>query len=107
MAMMRAVMTAKKSKIVVAVAVLAALHLVILFAGFVAPADPTAQNRDFPYAPPSRLHFIDARGHLHLRPFIYQWTMRPDSFNEYEESREREYPVQVFVAGAGYKIAGL
>ena len=92
----------------IAVSVLLALvHLAILFAGFLAPADPAAQNRDFPFAPPSPLHFIDARGHLHLRPFIYLWTARPDSFNEYEESREREYPVQVFVAGAGYKIAGL
>ncbi len=96
-----------KHKIVAAVVLLVSVHLGILFAGFVAPADPAAQNRDFPFAPPCRLHFVDARGQLHLRPFIYQWTTRPDSFNEYEESREREYPLQFFVAGAGYKISGL
>jgi peptide/nickel transport system permease protein len=96
-----------RNRKMMAVVLLASVHLAIFFAGFVAPADPAAQNRDFPFAPPSRLHCIDARGHLHLRPFIYQWTMRPESFNEYEESREREYPVQFFVAGAGYKIAGL
>jgi peptide/nickel transport system permease protein len=105
--MMRAAMTTKKSKIVVAVAMLAALHLVILFAGFVAPADPTIQNRDFPYTPPSRLHFVDAGGHLHFRPFVYQWTSRPDGINEYEESRDQEYPLQFFVPGAAYRIAGL
>jgi peptide/nickel transport system permease protein len=96
-----------KHKIVAAVVVLVSVHLAILFAGFVTPADPAAQNRDFPFAPPSSLHFVDARGHLHLRPFIYQWTQRPDSFNEYEESREHEYPVQFFVSGVGYRIAGL
>ena len=94
-------------KMIAASILLALVHLAILFAGFVAPADPAAQNRDFPFAPPSRLHFIDAGGHLHLRPFIYQWTTRPDSFNEYEESLVREYPVQFFVAGTGYRIAGL
>jgi peptide/nickel transport system permease protein len=94
-------------KIVAAVVLLVSVHLAILFAGFVAPADPAAQNRQFPFAPPSRLHVVDVRGHLHLRPFIYQWTTRPGSFNEYEESRAREYPVQFFVSGVGYRIAGL
>ncbi len=96
-----------KHKIMAAVVLLVSVHLAILFAGFVAPADPAAQNRDFPFAPPSRVHFVDSRGHLHLRPFIYQWTTRPGSFNEYEEAREREYPVQFLVSGAGYRIAGL
>lgn len=98
---------AGKRKITAALIVLLSLHLAILFAGFVAPYDPAAQSRDFPYTPPSRLHFVDARGYLHLRPFIYPWVARPDSFYEYEESREREYPVHLFGRGTQYKVAGL
>src|SRR5882724_23741 len=63
-----------RHKILAAVVLLVTLHLAILFAGFVAPADPVVQNRDFPFAPPTRLHSVDSRGHLHLRPFVYQWT---------------------------------
>ncbi len=96
-----------KHKIVAAVVLLVSVHLTILFAEFIAPSNPAAQNRDFPFAPPSRLHFVDAHGRLHLRPFIYQWTTRPESFNEYVEAREREYPIQFFVPGTAYRIAGL
>jgi peptide/nickel transport system permease protein len=93
-------------KIAAAVIFLLALHLAILLAGFVAPYQPATQNRDFPYVPPTRLHFVDARGHLHLRPFIYQSVARPDSLYEYSEARDREYPVHFFVPGSEYKVAG-
>ncbi len=95
------------AKIWTAVIVLVLLHAVVLFAGFVAPADPTGQNRDFPFVPPSRLHFVDARGHFHLRPFIYAWISKPQGLYEYEESRDREYPLQFFVKGPEYRIAGV
>jgi peptide/nickel transport system permease protein len=98
---------ASKRKIIAALIFLLSLHLAILFAGFIAPYSPATQNRDFPFAPPTRVHFVDARGHLHPRPFIYQWVARPDGLYEYEESREREYPVHLFVQGPEYKIVGL
>jgi peptide/nickel transport system permease protein len=93
-------------KIAAAVIFLLALHLAILLAGFVAPYQPAAQNRDFPYVPPTRLHFVDVHGHLHLRPFIYESVARPDSLYEYTETRDREYPVHFFVPGSEYKVAG-
>jgi peptide/nickel transport system permease protein len=94
-------------KIAVAMVFLIALHLAILFAGLVAPYDPAAQNRDFPYAPPTHLHFVDTRGHLHLRPFVYETIASPDGLYQYEELREREYPLHFLVHGDGYKLAGL
>ncbi|HEV7217653.1 MAG TPA: hypothetical protein VGN39_02180, partial [Terriglobales bacterium] len=100
-------MIRKNPKITVALLFLAVLHLAILFAGFVAPQDPSTQNREFSFVPPSHLRFVDAHGHLHLRPFIYQWGARPDGLHGYAESREREYPVRFFVRGPQYKIAGL
>jgi len=95
-----------KQKLVAAAAILVLLHLIIFFAGFVAPYNPASQNRDFPFAPPTRIHFVDTHGHLHFRPFVYQYTNRPDSFSEYVEVHEREYPIQFLAQGAGYKIAG-
>ncbi|HXM62566.1 MAG TPA: ABC transporter permease [Terriglobales bacterium] len=94
-------------RIIAAIVLLLGLHLAILFAGFFAPCDPATQNRDFPYAPPTRLYFMDAGGHLHVRPFIYPWVARPDSFYDYQESREHEYPLHFFVRGPQYKVAGL
>ena len=96
-----------KAKIWTAAIVLVLLHALVVFAGFVAPADPTSQNRDFPFVPPSRLHFVDARGHFHLRPFVYPWISKPQSLYEYEESRDREYPVHFFVKGPEYRIGGV
>lgn len=83
------------------------LHLGILFAAFVSPYDPAAQNRDLPFAPPARIHFVDARGHFHWRPFVYLWVARPDSFNEYDESHDREYPLRFFVRGEEYALGGV
>lgn len=95
-----------KKKLIAAAIFLLALHLAILLAGFVAPYQPAEQNRDFPYVPPTRLHFVDARGHLHLRPFIYHSVARPDSLYEYTEARDQEYPVHFFVSASEYKVAG-
>ncbi|MGH9549026.1 MAG: hypothetical protein ACRD3W_06615, partial [Terriglobales bacterium] len=95
------------AKIWTAAIVLALLHVVVLFAGFVAPADPTSQNRELPFVPPSRPHFVDARGHFHLRPFVYAWISKPQSLYEYEESRDREYSLHFFVKGPEYGIVGV
>ncbi|MGA9812540.1 MAG: ABC transporter permease [Terriglobales bacterium] len=96
-----------KAKIWMAAIVLVLLHALVVFAGFVAPADPTSQNRDFPFVPPSRLHFVDSRGHFHLRPFVYAWISKPQNLYEYEESRDREYPVHFFVKGPEYRVGGV
>jgi peptide/nickel transport system permease protein len=98
---------ASKRKIAAALIFLLSLHLAILLAGFVAPYNPAAQNRDFPFAPPTRVHFVDNSGHLHTRPFIYQCVSRPDGIYEYEESREHRYPVHFFAMGPEYKIISL
>jgi peptide/nickel transport system permease protein len=96
-------------KIIGAAAFLVTLHLAILLAAFLSPYKPAEQNRDFPYARPTRLHFVDARGQLHLRPFVYlhQSEASPDSLYAYTEKREREYPLHFFASGFEYKVAGM
>jgi len=101
-----------RTRIAILVALLAGSHLVLLFAGFFAPYDSTTQNRELPYAPPTRLHFKDSSG-FHLRPFVYVWTNaldgdQPDSYQEsYKEDRSHEYPVRLFVSGPSYKLLGI
>ena len=79
------------------------LHLLILLAGFVTPYDPVVQNRELPYAPPTRLHFVDGSG-LHLRPFVYAWAQTDDG---YREDRTHAYPVHAFVRGDTYSFLGI
>src|SRR5438132_9395347 len=61
------------------------------------------QNRELPYAPPTRLHFVDASG-FHLRPFVYASMLVVDS---YREDRTHEYPVHLFVTGDNYTVLGM
>ena len=57
------------------------LHGVVLGAGFVAPSDPIQQDRERPYAPPAAIHFVDAQGKFHARPFVYAKRLREGSFH--------------------------
>lgn len=74
--------------------VLATFHGFVLFAGFVAPSDFSTQDRELPFAAPTRLHVMDVGGRVHVRPFVYG-------------SDGRMYPVHFLVPGAPYKVAGL
>jgi peptide/nickel transport system permease protein len=84
-----------------------AVYASTLFAGFLAPADPTTQNRDFSFAPPTRLHVVDTAGRLRLRPFTYGLARPSGGSGGYAEDRTRIYAVRFFVRGAPYRIAGL
>jgi len=100
-----------RTKIVILVAGLTGLHLILLFAGFFAPYDPVTQDRELPYAPPTKLHFKDGSG-FHLRPFVYAWTSvpggdKPESYQEgYKEDVSHEYPVRFFLRGPSYEVLG-
>jgi peptide/nickel transport system permease protein len=86
---------------------LIALHGVIALGGFFAPYDPVEQDREHPYARPTRLHFVDLKGHIHLRPFFYPLRAREGWFDQYEENTERQIPMKWLAVGAGYRLLGL
>ena len=96
-----------RARLLIAAIVLTALHLGVACAGFLAPYNPTAQDRGHPYAPPMRLHFVDTAGRAHLRPFFYALVPRAGSFDEYEEDRAHTIPVKFFVRGTPYRVLGL
>ena len=80
----------------------------ILFAGFFAPYDFAAQDRDQPFAPPTALHFVDAQGNFHIRPFIYNLDGLGVSGGVNQSGFwTHPYPVHFFVHGTPYKIAGV
>lgn len=85
------------------IATVIALHLMILFAGFIAPYDAAEQNREFAYAPPTHKHLFDRAG-FHLRPFIYATS---SDLSGYSEDVSHEYPLQLFVSGDAYKVFGI
>ena len=93
----------RAQKIAVPLAALIAVHLLVVFAGFVAPYDAATQFREHPYAPPSRIHFRDESGHFHARPFVYAWKNN-GNFAEYVEDTGRIMPIRFFVNGEPYTM---
>src|SRR6266850_8028083 len=91
-----------KVRIRLLIFILSSLHVAVLFAGFFAPYDAKEQDRNLPYAPPSRLHFSGDSG-FHFRPFLY--AVESDS-DGYREDRSREYPLHLFVKGSSYSLLG-
>lgn len=96
----------KYGKLWLALLALAAVHGMVIFAGFFAPYDYAEQNREFPFEPPVKIHFVDASGQLHLRPFVYGLAAQPDRFGSYMEDTNHSYGLRFFVEGDPYKLAG-
>jgi peptide/nickel transport system permease protein len=83
------------------------LHGVIAAAGFFAPYDPVEQDRDRPYLPPVRIHFVDVHRTFHFRPFFYPLRLQQGSFDQYEEDTSSAAPLRFFVMGARYRLLGV
>ena len=89
------------------IVLLVALHAIVILAGFFAPYDPAEQDRKSPYLPPMRIHFVDAEGHFHARPFVYSLQLREGSYDKYEENTARPLALRFFVQSARYRLLGL
>jgi len=97
----------QRHKLRAAVLLLAGIQSLILFAGFFAPYNSTAQDRQLPFAPPTRLHFFDAQRKFHARPFIYGLKSDAVNVGAYAVNTDRPFSIELFVHGAPYRIAGL
>jgi peptide/nickel transport system permease protein len=83
---------------------------IALFAEFLSPYTPTVRTPNYLFGRPQVLHFVDAEGKFHLRPFTYALTagMNPETFLlEVKEDTSEPWPVQFFVKGEPYKMWGL
>jgi peptide/nickel transport system permease protein len=67
-------MLKRNKKLLLLATSLILIHILVLGAFFFAPYDPAEQHRDNPFAPPTRLHFVDSEGKLRLRPYVCSWA---------------------------------
>jgi len=86
------------------------LYLVAATCEFVAPYDPELQESRMAYRPPTTVHFVDAEGKWHIRPFIYGTTSERDleSFSlVFSEDHSNLYPIYFITNGPSYRLWGL
>jgi peptide/nickel transport system permease protein len=101
----------KKSKPAI-VGGLMILMLVILafLSDFFSPTDPQKLNMPASFTPPQRIHFIDAEGKFHLRPFTYLQTVELDPTTyapQWTEDQSQRYQLRFFVKSWEYKLLGI
>lgn len=86
------------------------LTFLALFAEFFSPNTLNAIEMEAAFTPPHQIHFVDADGNFHLRPFIYGQSLTVDleTFEPiWTEDTSRIYPIRFFVQGWEYKLLGL
>ena len=94
----------------IGMSLLAVFIFIALFAEFLSPYAPVARTPNYLFGGPQVLHFVDAEGKFHLRPFTYALTaaMDPQTFLlEVKEDTSKPWPVYFFVKGDPYKMWGL
>ena len=84
---------------------LAVLHALVVLAGVGRPVRlrRTASRLSVRSAHP-HLHFSDAAGRFHLRPFVYGVTA-DSATGDYREDRGRRYPIDFFIGGRLFGVA--
>jgi peptide/nickel transport system permease protein len=82
---------------------------IALFAEFLSPYAPTNRTVDYLFGRPQELHFVDAQGKFHWRPFTYslEASMDPQTFLlSVKEDTSKPWPVYFLVHGNEYKMWG-
>jgi peptide/nickel transport system permease protein len=97
----------RRKKFYAGLSVVIFFYAVALFADFLAPYDYRSQLRSEPMSPPNEIHFRDADGSWHARPFIYARRMIDPLERRYAEDTSRSFPLALFTKGYSYKLLGL
>jgi len=86
------------------------LAILAIFSDFFSPTDPLKLNMAGSFTPPQRLHFIDADGRFHLRPFTYLQVIELDPVTfvpMWSEDTSQRYHLKFFVQSWEWKVLGL
>ena len=102
----RATFLRRRSRLLIGSVIVGSFYVVAIFADFLAPYDYRSQTRSEPLAPPTVVHFRDAQGGWHLRPFVYARRLVDRHERHYEELTERPFPLEFFTRGYSYKLFG-
>lgn len=101
----------KKSKAAIAGGLMIIMLAVLaVFADFFSPTDPGQIDLKSTFTPPQRIHFVDAEGRFHLRPFTYNQVLELDPTTYapiWSEDTSRRYHVRFFVRSWEYKLLGV
>jgi peptide/nickel transport system permease protein len=97
----------RRKKFIAGLGIVFFFYAVAIFADFLAPYDYRSQLRSEPMSPPNAIHFRDALGNWHARPFIYARQMVDPLERLYAEDVSRAYPLALFTKGYPYKLFGL
>jgi peptide/nickel transport system permease protein len=90
---------------------LALLYLVAVFGGFFQTYDHLnlenlrRQRRNL-FHPPTRIHFIDAEGGFHWRPFIYRYEIVDRERRQYAPDTSARHSLRFFAEGDSYRLWG-
>lgn len=86
---------------------LALLIVGAVCADFLAPSAPAEQQREFPFAPPSRLQFVDAQSRWQWPPHVTAVKLVDQATRQYAEESTPTYPIRFWSQGAAYHWLGL
>jgi peptide/nickel transport system permease protein len=76
------------------------VYLLVLAAEFVAPYDYSQQKREAILAPPTKVHWIDDKGSIHILPFVYRRIENPGEASGYQEDAKVRYPIRFLTVNA-------
>jgi len=85
-------------------------YIVALFCEVIAPYDPQSYSAAYKFVAPQKIHFFDAEGKFHLRPFVYGLNRERDPETlraTYTEDETKIYPIYLFAPGDPYEFWGL
>jgi peptide/nickel transport system permease protein len=91
---------------IVGIVVLSILYILAVFCEFFSPYQVGFRHDGFEYAPPYVIRFVGPQGRLQ-RPFVYglDRSRHPVTLRyQFEENRERVYPIRLFVRGQPYRM---
>jgi peptide/nickel transport system permease protein len=94
----------------IGIALLAGFVFIATFAEFLAPYAAVARTPDYLFGPPQSVHFVDAEGVFHWRPFTYALTlaMDPQTFSlDVKSDTTTPWPIHLFVKGDPYVMWGV
>ena len=97
----------RRARLLAGLCIVLSFYAIALAADLLAPYDYSAQSRRELAAPPTPIHFRDAAGGWHARPFIYARRLTDPLARTYTEDLARAYPLVLFPHGYSYRLFGL